>query len=141
MAWVASPFRTLAGACSGVHGIEGLVDDGSQDRDHGWAVVEHRRPFDADAICLGDLLHANVDIVEYLDMIGNKADGRDEQIAFTLMGQVRDQILDLWSQPGDAGLGRALVREHPALWGAVRVARPGVLLSHVAGDRMVRRAR
>ena len=68
--------------------------------------------FDPQAV--GDGFCFDVQVIEHLDMVADKADGRDDDSLIAVRGQVTDRLPDIRFEPGIArAAAAALISERP----------------------------
>ena len=68
--------------------------------------------FDPQAV--GDVFCFDVQVIEHLDMVADKADGRDDNSFIAVCGQVTDRLPDIRFEPGIARPAAvALISERP----------------------------
>ena len=60
-----------------------------------------------------DFLKSDIDIVQDLHVVADKPDGRNKHVPVSFIGQIRDHVFDLRSQPRLSRVRGALIGKHP----------------------------
>ena len=81
----------------------------------GRVIVWAAGPDQFDPQAVGDVFCFDVQVIEHLDMVADKADGRDDNSLIAVRGQVTDRLPDIRFEPGIARpAAAALISEGPA---------------------------
>ena len=59
------------------------------------------------AVIFGDFLGVDVEVIEHLDVIADKTDGRDDDFFAALGGQFSNGVTDVGFEPGIGGFATA----------------------------------
>ncbi len=103
------------------YGAERPPDDPRKDGDEGGVVVRHLGPLEPQAELLGLLARLGVEVPADLEVVGDEADRRDEDVGRALRVERLEVVEDVGAEPGLAGRGLGLEAEAPF----ARGLRPG----------------